>query len=152
MSKFNINVEHIPTLSGEVRLTASDIGALLRSLPIVWGSIKLKDSYFYAPAKWDDWRKIISYLQPRVPSYLVDRFDCENNAGWWQSEVARVFRMNTMGDVEGWADVGRGYKERHGWSFFYDPSSGLFFQMEGQTGVIMDADDPLYVPDEIVLR
>lgn len=152
MSKFIVRVEHIPSLSGEVCLTAKDMQIKLMALPLIWNRIKLSDYYYYAPATWDDWRKIIEYLIPRIPPYLVDRFDCENNAGWWQSEVARNFQMNTMGDAEGWADVGRGYKERHGWNVFYDSESGLFFQMEGQTGVIMEMDEPLYVPDEIVMR
>ena len=152
MSKFVVKVEHIPSLSGEVKLTADAMQAKLMMLPIKWSRIKLSDNIFYAPAKFDDWRKIFEYLQPKVPPYLIDKFDCENNAGWWQSEVARLFKMNTMADVEGWADVGRGIKERHGWNVFYDPESGLFFQREGQTGVVMDVDDPLYIPDEIVMR
>jgi len=152
MSKFNVNVEHIPTLSGEVCLTINEMQAKLMALPLTWSRIKLSDNYFYAPAKWDDCRKIIDYLLPKIPLYLTDRFDCENNAGWWQSEVARVFGMNTWADVEGWADVGRGYKERHGWNLFYSPETDHFFQFEGQTGVVMDVDDPLYTPDEIVMR
>jgi len=152
MSKFNVNVEHTPSLSGEVCITSGDMRARLMALPVIWSRIKLSDANYFAPAKWADWVKIIEYFKTRVPLYLVDRFDCENNAGWWQSEVARLFHMNTMADVEGWADVGRGYKERHGWNVFYDNESGLFFQLEGQTGVIMDIDDPLYIPDEIVMR
>lgn len=152
MSKFIITVNHVPSLSGEVCLTASEMQAKLMALPLVWRRIKLSDYNFYAPARWDDWRKIINYLIPRIPPYLVDKFDCENNAGWWQNEVARLFRMNTMADVEGWADVGHGYKERHGWNLFYVPEDDMFFQLEGQTGVVMNIDDPLYAPDEIVMR
>ena len=56
-----------------------------------------------------------------------------------------------MARVDGFADMGRGYRESHAWCVFYDVSSGLFFQLEPQTGVIMDLDDPLYIPSEIVI-
>lgn len=151
MSQVKIEARHLPSLSDEVRISRSDMRAKLVALPLPWCKIKLSDNNYFAPAKWDDWRKIIEYLKPKVPPYLVDKWDCENNAGWWQSEVGRLFGINTMADVEGWADVGRGF-ERHGWSFFWDAESGLFFQMEGQTGVIMDFDSELYIPDEIIMR
>jgi len=151
MSRLAVKVEHVPVISGEVKISATEMSTLLYALPIVWKQVKLKDHWFYAPAKWADWRKIIDYILPKTPTYQADKFDCENNAGWWQIEVARLFKQNTMGDVEGWADMGRG-KERHGWKIFYSPESKQFFQFEGQTGVVMDIDDPHYVPDEITMR
>ena len=51
--------------------------------------------------------------------------------------------------VEGWADMGDGYVQRHKWCIFYD--GVCLYQLEPQTGVVMDIDDTKYIPDEIVI-
>ena len=149
MSKLVIKVEHKPILGPEEVLSLADMHARLTALPIQWKRIKLTDHWFYIPS-WEGWRKAIDYLMPRMPKYYTDKFDCENFAGWFRHEMAMVFGINSFAEVEGYADLedGRG-PQRHGWSVF--PDGPDFYQMETQTGVIMDIDDARYVPDEIVM-
>ncbi len=150
MSKFNVNVVHKPSMGPGQCLSALAMSCTIRGCGIDWGRMKMDDHYYYAPG-WNDWRKIFNYLLPRVPKYYVDRFDCENIADWIKVHVAEEFGFNTCARVDGRADMGRGVKEPHAWSFFYDATSRLFFQLEGQTGVIMNAGDPLYTPSEIII-
>lgn len=149
MSQFMVRVEHIPTLGTQAVITRAGMEAKLKRLPIKWKRIKLDDHNFYAPM-WADCIKIIDHLKPKIPAYLVDKFDCDNNADWWKVEVARIFKINTFARVDGWVMI-NGQRKRHGWTWFYDAASDLFYQLEGQTGEIMDFDDPGYVPDEIVM-
>ena len=144
MSK--VKVEHIPTVKYESMLTLSNMSVLIRR-QLEWDRIKITDRKLYVP-NFDGWVKIINYLKQRVPTYLVDKFDCENFAGWFRHEVARLWQINTMAEVEGWMLKGSAWW-RHGWNAFYDGTD--FYQLESQTGVIMDMDDPEYKPDEIVM-
>jgi len=117
-----------------------------------WKKLKMTDSWYFIPTVWRDWDKIFQYLFPLLPKYVPDKFDCENFAGYLRVMAAKELGVNVMGDAEGWADVGRGYKERHGWTVFTD-GEGLY-QVESQKLIgldIMDIDDPLYVPDELVI-
>ena len=150
MSQFNVNVVHKPSVSSVECIPLAAMSAILTASGITWKRTKLDDHYFYASV-WDSWRKIIEYLLPRVPKYYVDRFDCDNIADWTKVHVAEEFGLNTCARVDGLADVGRGVLESHAWSIFHDIGSGLLFQLEMQTGVIMDIDDPLYIPNEIVM-
>jgi len=148
MSKFVIKVEHRPILGPEQIVTLAQMDAMLRGLPVTWKKIKLDDYNFYVPS-WNDWKKIIEYLQPRVPSYIPDRRDCEFMADWFRVHVCEDFRINSLARVDGYADLGRGYPERHVWNLFTNEQ--YFYQLEPQNGVVMDIDDPLYVPDELIM-
>lgn len=149
MSKFIVKVEHKPVLGQEKVITLATMQIRLEALPIKWKRIKLTDHYFYVPC-WDGWRKAIEYEMPRIPKYYTDKFDCENFAGWFRHKIAEDFGINTYAEVEGYADMGDGRgPQRHGWGFFTDGS--YFYQVETQNCVIMDIDDPLYRPDEIVM-
>lgn len=117
---------------------------------ITWERVKLDDHFFYSPG-WDDWRKIIEYLLPKLPKYYTDIFDCDNSADWFKVHVAEDFKINTCARVDGLADVGRGVKESHAWCTIRDANSRLLFQLEPQTGVVMDIDDPLYTPHEVTM-
>ena len=147
MSRYTVEVQHIPVLGSERILILDTMSRKINLLPIEWTRVKLADYYFYCPS-FDGWRKVIDYLMPKLPKYYLDKFDCENFAGWFRHKAAEVFRINTFAEVEGYADLGEGM-ERHGWGVFTDGK--YFYQMETQTGVIMDIDDLLYVPDEIVM-
>lgn len=148
MSRYSINIDHIPVLGPEEVISYSAMMAKIQALPIEWKRIKLTDNWFFAPS-WSGWAKAIEYLKTKVPKYYTDKFDCENAAGWFRHKMAEVFGINTCAEVEGYADCrGRGM-ERHGWSLFTEGE--YFYQMESQTGVVMDIDDPKYVPDEITM-
>ena len=149
MSKFIINVEHKPMLGPEEVLSGTDMRARLWALPVQWKRVKLTDNWFFIPT-WEGWRKAIDYLKPKVPKYYRDKFDCENTAGWFRHKMADVFGINTLAEVEGYADMqdGKG-PQRHGWGLFTDTDG--CYQLETQTGVVMDIDDKWYIPDEIVM-
>lgn len=147
MSKFVVKINHLPTLGPDKLISRDEMRLRITALPIRWRKIKLTDFHYYA-STWDDWRKIIEYELPRIPKYYVDKFDCENFAGWFRHQIAIDFEINTFAEVEGYANLGKGM-ERHGWGLFTDGKH--FFQVEPQTGVIMDIDDHDYIPDEIVM-
>jgi len=155
MSRIAVKVEHIPVLGTEARISYTGMDAKLRALPLTWNSIKLDDRWFFAPG-WDDWRKIIEFLRPKVPKYLSEKFDCDNIADWARVHAAEYFKINSMARVDGMCRVevagnpGPKYV-RHAWNLFYDSAGGVIYQLEMQTGVIMDLDDPEYVPDEIIM-
>jgi len=114
-----------------------------------WDSIKLDDNKFFYVC-WEDWGKIFDYIMPKMPKYRTATFDCDNCADWLKVKVAEVFKINTCARVDGYADVGRGYPERHAWSLFFDGEE--FYQLESQTeGAIYDIKDPKYVPDELIM-
>jgi hypothetical protein len=143
-----LNIVKKPNLGSEQVIGMTAMGDMIKALPIAWLKDKVTDSYYYCPS-WEGWAKAIEYLKPKVPKYLRDKFDCENFAGWFRIRMAELFGINTMAEVEGWADCrGRGM-ERHGWNIFTDGK--FFYQMESQNGVVMDIDDPAYVPDEITM-
>jgi len=149
MSKFNISVIHKPTIGGGQEIVT--LGGMHTKLTELhtWDKIKLDDHNFYQPS-WDNWTKIVNYLKPRVPKYYIDKFDCDNCADWFKVHAAEEFGINTMARVDGYADMGMGKgPERHAWCYF--PVGLLFYQLEPQNGVIMDWDDPRYVPDEITM-
>jgi len=148
MSKFVIKVEHRPILGPEQVVTLAQMDAMLRALPVIWKRVKLDDHNYYLPS-WEDWKKIIEDILPRVPKYYTDKFDCDNFADWFRVRVAQDFGKNSAGRVDGYADVGRGSLESHAWIIFTD---GLhFYQLEPQNGVVMDIDDSLYVPGELIM-
>ena len=150
MCRFNVNVQRKPRIKSMELLSLETMKSMLKECGVTWKRIKLDDHYFYAPV-WDDWRKIIEYLLPRIPKYYDDRFDCDNAADWFKVHVAEEFGQNTCARVDGFADMGRGVMESHAWCVFRDAGGKLLFQLEPQTGVIMDIDDPLYIPNEIVM-
>lgn len=140
---------HLPSIGPEERISLTKMSMLINSLPIEWKRSKLTDHWFYAPS-WEGCNQIIEYLKVSLPRYYANKFDCENFAGWFRHKAAETFGINIFAEVEGLADVkGYGVRERHGWIVFTDGKD--FWQLETQTGVIMDIDDPLYVPDEITM-
>jgi len=148
MSEFVVKIEHKPTLGSEQEMSRAAMEAKIKALPIKWKKVKLTDYYYFAPS-WNDWKKIIEYEKPRLPKYYTNKFDCENFAGWFRHKVAEDFKKNTCAEAEGFADVRGLGMERHSWTIFTDGTN--FYQMETQTGVVMDIDDPNYIPDEIVM-
>lgn len=149
MSKYRIQVEHIPVLGPEEVLTLSAMSLKLEALPIKWDKVKLTDNNFFCPS-FEGCHKAIEYLMPKIPKHYVDKFDCENFAGWLRHKVAEIFHVNNFAEVEGYADLedGRGM-QRHSWTVFTEGE--FFYQLETQNCVIMDIDDPKYAPDEIVM-
>jgi hypothetical protein len=84
-----------------------------------------------------------------LPKYVPEKFDCDNFARYISVLCALHFGVNTCGVVEGDADVGRGFMERHKWNVFYDGEA--FYQLESQKyGAVMDlSSSSMYLPDEI---
>lgn len=114
-----------------------------------WNRIKLTDNYYFY-VSWEDWGKILDYEMPNIPKYVNDSFDCEDFGDYLRIMIAKNFGVNTCASVEGWADVGNGIPQRHGWSMFFDGET--FYQLESQVaGKIMDLSDLKYKPDEIVM-
>lgn len=148
MSKFTVTIQHRPLLGPELVISMDAMDALLRAQPVIWKHIKFNDRTYYIPT-WKDWRKIIDDLKPRVPKWVAERADCEFTAAWFYVHTCEDFNVNTMAQVQGWADAGSGVMGRHAWNVFTD--GDYFYQLEPQTGVIMDMDDPLYRPDEIII-
>ena len=135
-------VIHLPKVK-EYQISSADLRRLISSLPVVWRSIDLEDShYFYTD--WQGWGAITEYLKPKAPKYLTDKFDCDNFARWFNTETARLFELNTCAVVEG-----RLGSARHKWNIIYDGE--CFYQMEPQTGEILDLPDDRYRPDEILV-
>jgi hypothetical protein len=149
VSTFNIKIEHKPTLGSEQTISKYAMKIALEALPVTWKKIKLDDKYFYAPS-WQGCIKIIEYIQPKVPKYLTDKFDCDNFADWYKVHVADEFHINVFARIDGYADMGRGKGlEPHCWTLFTEGQ--YFYQLEPQNGVVMNIDDPLYQPDEITM-
>ena len=149
MSRLAVKVEHIPVLGPEEVISLLSMKHRIEALPIKWKRIKLDDHTFYCPS-FDGWRKAIDYLMPKVPKYIPERRDCEFMACWFYVHLCEDFRVNTMARVQGFAIVaGSNVMERHAWNIFTDGK--YFYQLEPQTGVLMDIDDPDYIPDEIVV-
>jgi len=117
-----------------------------------WKKLKMTDRYYFIPIIWKDWDKIFQYLLPLLPKYAPDKFDCENFAGYLRVMAAKEFGVNVVGDAEGYANVRGIGMESHGWTVFTD-GVGLYQVESGKlTGSsIMDIDDPLYIPDELVI-
>lgn len=117
-----------------------------------WKNIDLDDGWYFFPEQWEDWDKMFQYVQKNLPKYVPEQFDCDNFAFYVSVMVSKEFGCNTCNVVEGDADVGRGYKERHKWNVFYH--QGAFYQLESQKYTppdrIADLDDPDYIPDEII--
>jgi hypothetical protein len=144
-----IKIDRKPTVGTEEIIISGSMHLKLSAL-LTWDRIKLDDRIYYAPG-WDGWKKIIDYLCPKLPNRYTDKFDCDNCADWFKVRVAEDFGMNTCARVDGYADCRGKGMERHAWCLFFDSDSQLFFQLETMNGVIMDYDDPLYVPDEITM-
>lgn len=117
-----------------------------------WKKLKLTDNYYYLPEKWEDWDKVFQYLMPKLPTYKPDKVDCENFGQFISVMAAIELDVTVCGNAEGYANVqGLGMK-RHGWTVF--PHGKYLFQVESQLKsgyTLMDIDNPLYVPDEIVV-
>lgn len=151
--KPQVSVELVPNIGTEVEITSAEMKHALSVCPIVFEDIKLDDNIFFTPM-WDGWCKIIEYLKTKVPEYYVEKFDCDNMADFFKVKVAEVFKINTCARVDGWVWVPAGYtavQRRHAWNIFYEPEYGTFFQLEPQTGEVMDLDDVKYQPKEIVM-
>lgn len=152
MSKVKVDAVHVPTVK-TTRISAADLHEIM-SARWQWKKLKLTDHWYYVPS-FEDWDTVFQHLLARIPKYVPDKFDCENFAGFLRVMACKEFGINTCGDAEGNADLGRGYLQRHGWTVF--PSledGGHLFQLESQrkTGYFFkDIDDPTYVPDEIVI-
>ena len=151
MSNFRLQQPwvHKPSISLK-EVSSQELRHVLGAWP--WKKLKMTDSRYFIPTLWEDWDKIFQYLFPLLPKYALDKFDCENFAGYLRVMAAKEFGVNVMGDAEGWADVRSLGMERHGWTVFTD-GEGLY-QVESQKLIgnsIMDIDDPLYVPDELVI-
>jgi len=151
----NFTIVHKPNISalGTQEIIPAQVMSSYLRPDRGWKKTKLDDHWFYTLG-WAGWKKLINHLLPKLPKYYVDKFDCENAADWFKVMAAAEFGINSLARVDGWADMQatppRG-PERHAWCYFLDSVSNLWFQLEPQTGVIMDFDDPLYRPDEIII-
>ena len=150
MSKFLINVDHIPTVT-LYYISANEFESKLKAT-WNWTSIDIEDTGYFYP-KWEDWDKIFQYVQKSLPTYVPNKFDCDNFAYYVSVMVSSKFGCNTCNVVEGYVDFrdGRGF-QRHKWNVFFD--GGNFYQLESQKKTppneIADLDDPYYIPDEII--
>jgi len=139
-----VRVERVPKLNGQgLKLDPNQLRTLVDALQ-EWKQYNGTDSWYYIPT-FDDWVIIINYLKKKVPKYRTDRFDCENFADWFRVMVGDYFGINTMATV-----IGNWDGNRHGWSFFPD-SKGNWWQMESQTGEIINYPDNEYKPDAITI-
>jgi hypothetical protein len=140
-----VKIERKPLLGPEEIIPLAQMDSMVRSLPLTWNEINLDDHSFFVPA-FDDWRKIIEYLLPKLPMYYTDKFDCDNFADWFKVHAAEDFGKNCAAKVRGWATINNKV-ERHAWNVL--PDGQYFYQLETQTGELMDIDDPRYVPDQL---
>ena len=137
-------VVHKPSIQ-LARISASEYRAKLEQ---AWGwkKIDLDDAWYFYP-RWEDWDKILQYVQKNLPKYLPEQFDCDNFGFYVSVMVSKEFGANTCNVVEGyWKGA------RHKWNVFFDGDG--FYQLESQKYMppneIGDLDDPDYVPDEII--
>ena len=147
--KWRSPVEHKPTIKLN-KISSSEYRVRLQQA-WNWKEIDLDDGWYFYP-RWEDWDKIFQYVLKNLPGYVPDAFDCDNFAFYVSVMVSKEFGGNTCNVVEGDADVGRGYKERHKWNVFFDGDS--FYQLESQKytppNQIADLDDADYIPEEII--
>lgn len=118
------------------------------------GLIKLMLAIGWDVSRYPEKRNLGNYVlryNDNLENLTRPQAHCENFAGYIRVKVAELFGINCAGDAEGYADLGRGVRERHGWTVFFD-GEGLY-QIESQKrgGLLMDIDDPNYCPDELVM-
>ena len=108
--------------------------------------------YYYTTA--EDWADVMDYIYFKfpMPPYIVARMDCEDFAILLKGLISAFFGLNYQAFVLGWADVGRGYPEYHGWNYLR--SDNGFVQWEPQTKPsfgFIDPDDEAYRPEYALL-
>lgn len=125
-------------------ITGQQLEALLdRNIPnlmyhFIW------DGNYYLPTS-EEWQKILQEITATRPSYLEDRFDCENFAMWTASMVAQKYQYNSCGVCIGQSPWGY-----HGFNIIVPSDAGLLYY-EPQTGDFEELDGAGYKADYILI-
>ena len=64
-----------------------------KKLKILW-----EDGKYYIPS-WKNMKEIIEKTHVERKKYLINRFDCQNFAGYFKNYVALKFHINNVGRV-----------------------------------------------------
>jgi hypothetical protein len=99
----------------------------------------LLDATYYCPSR-EDLMKMVAYvyLEFRWPKYLSDRMDCDKFAFLMRGLAAAFFGCNTFACT-------RGNLGGHYW-ILVRCSDGEWVQLEPQNGMMMEMDNPSYIP------
>jgi len=132
-------------LPPSITLNCIDANSFSQLLKAQFPGAKLKmDDYWYYYPSWDDWGKILGYVQDesRMRKYVPEKFDCDNFARYISVMCSYYFECNTCGVAEGYID-----NSRHKWNLIFD-GEGLT-QLESQKKEdFYEPDDSRYIPDE----
>ena len=142
MSKFNVNVEHVPSYQ-EYTITSSQLKELLnRTYPGI--EMHLWDNaYWYI--SHGDWGKVFGDVLKNFPKWTAERFDCSNYAMLCSARVSEKYKLNTCGICIGDSPMGR-----HGYNVFL--SAGVTLDiLEPQTGMVYHSDENSgYIPRLVI--
>ena len=140
MSIFRAKVEHLPQLT-EHELSRQDLHSQLQVLGLE--KLYLWDNrYWYVSL--EDWGKVFADVLLNMPSYTVDKFDCEDFALLTTAKVSERYHLNTCGIAIG--DSPMGY---HGFNIFVT-EVGLYY-LEPQTGMMYPVTEDSGYKAEIVI-
>ncbi len=94
----------------------------------------------------EDWAKVFDYVyfDFPMPSYIVERMDCDDFAILMKELCSALFGLNTCGAVMG--NMPLGY---HQWNLFR--CEDKWMQLEPQTGEIFPIGEKGYKPDWILI-
>jgi len=140
MSKFNVQVNHIPILTEYQTGIAELFTEIFHLKPnhlFLWDS-----TYYYV--SHTDWGKVIKKVLLDMPRYTAQKFDCENFAMLTCARTAEIFKLNTMGVAIGQSPMGY-----HGFNIFKS-ELGLFY-LEPQTGMVHGVNEDSGYKAEIVI-
>jgi hypothetical protein len=140
VSKFNININHVPNYT-EFIIEVNDLSAMLSGIGIspryLWDSL-----YYYVSLQ--DWNEIFIDTLKNMPAYTVDKFDCDNFALLTMARITEKYKLNGVGIAIGNSPYGY-----HGWNIFIASPLELLY-LEPQTGQIMELAETGYKADYVV--
>jgi len=142
MSKFKVNVEHVPSYQ-EYTISRAKLAEILeRTYPGI--EIHLWDNKFWYISHVD-WGKVIKDVLKNFPEYTTDRFDCENYAMLCSAKVSQKYKLNTCGIAIGDSPIGW-----HGYNVFLSTGMELYI-LEPQTALVYHPDENSgYIPRLVI--
>ena len=143
MSKYR--VEHIKTF----KEYAISSGELASKLQVVGAASVYFWDYSYWYISLEDWGKVFQDVLLNQPTYVVEKFDCEDFAMLTTARVLEKYRLNTCGLAIGASPLGE-----HGYNLFVarvDSETKLFI-IDPQIGDVYPIEQPEgYKPRVIIL-